>query len=142
MYFLNGLLIFYLLLLCPLDGFAKPHKWVDEKGCLSGDCQDGVGTYFLAEGRRYMGEFKDGLFHGQGIVAFPDGKEYLGGFKNGIPHGQGILTDSDGKTYAGEFRNGKLYGQATFIETDGTIHKAGKPVPKNPISMEKRDVHH
>ena len=32
MYLLNGLLIFCLLLFCPLDGFAKMYKWVDENG--------------------------------------------------------------------------------------------------------------
>ncbi len=32
MYFLNGFLIFCLLLFCPLDGFAKIYKWVDKNG--------------------------------------------------------------------------------------------------------------
>ena len=32
MYLLNGLLIFCLLLFCPLDGFAKLYKWVDKDG--------------------------------------------------------------------------------------------------------------
>ena len=32
MYVLNGFLILYLLLFCPLDGFSKIHKWVDKDG--------------------------------------------------------------------------------------------------------------
>ena len=32
MYFLNGFLVFCLLLFCPLDGFAKMYKWVDKDG--------------------------------------------------------------------------------------------------------------
>ncbi len=147
MYLLNGFLILCLLLFSSLDGFAKVYKWVDKngqthiadkkvlEGCLRGDCINGTGTYFLADGQRYTGEFENGKFHGQGIATFPDGSEYMGGFKNGIPHGQGILTDSDGRRYVGEFKDGKFDGQGALIDTDGTIRKTGKPLPKNPISV-------
>jgi hypothetical protein len=150
MYFLNGFLVLCLLLLSPLDGFAKVYKWVDEKGhihltdkkalkgCLRGDCMNGVGAFYLVDGTRYKGEFKDGIPHGQGIWIFPDGKEYMGGFKNGKFHGIGVMTGSDGRKYAGKFRNGEMYGQGTLIDTDGTFHKKGKPVPENPISAISR----
>ena len=46
--------------------------------------------------KKYVGEWKDGKFHGQGTYTFPNGRKYLGEFKNGKRHGQGTLTSPDG----------------------------------------------
>ena len=70
MYILNTLLMLFLLLAYAPDVYAKLYKWVDENGqvhiedkkvhtgCISGDCQNGIGTFFLPNGKRYKGEFK------------------------------------------------------------------------------------
>ena len=42
----------------------------------------------------YVGEFKDGKFHGQGTLTLPNGDKYLGAFKSGKKHGKGILTST------------------------------------------------
>jgi len=41
---------------------------------------------------KYVGEFKDGLRHGQGTLTLIDGSKYVGEFKDGRRHGQGTYT--------------------------------------------------
>lgn len=48
-------------------------------------------------GREYVGEYKDGLYHGQGTLIWANGDKYVGEFKEGLQHGQGTLTLADGK---------------------------------------------
>ena len=40
---------------------------------------------------------------------FSGGQKYVGEFKDGKYHGQGIFTTSDGKKAEGEFRSGEFY---------------------------------
>ena len=42
-----------------------------QKGCISGNCEDGFGTYLYSDGDKYIGKFKDGLFNG-GCADQPD----------------------------------------------------------------------
>ena len=39
---------------------------------------------------QYQGDWKDGIFHGRGILIFANKDQYMGQFKNGKPCGQGI----------------------------------------------------
>ena len=57
--------------------------------------------------KEYIGEYKDGLYHGQGTWTHPDGDKYEGEFKDGLSHGQGTYTYADGKKYVGEFKDNK-----------------------------------
>lgn len=59
--------------------------------CISGDCQNGVGTY-----------------------VFSDGSIYEGNFKSGKPNGKGVLTKTDKSTDAGEFSLGTLLNGQRF----------------------------
>ena len=54
---------------------------------------------------------REGKAHGQDIVTWPDGRRYEGEFLNGLPHGQGVMSSPDGKRIEGEFRNGKPRGR-------------------------------
>ena len=40
------------------------------------------------DGKKYMGEFKDGIKNGQGTFTLPNGEKYVGEFKDGLPNGQ------------------------------------------------------
>ena len=42
--------------------------------CIQGDCNNGYGTYTYADGRQYVGEFKDGKAHVQGTWTYEDGR--------------------------------------------------------------------
>ena len=77
------------------------------QGCIKGNCTNGQGTYTFANGRKYVGERKDGKKNGQGTLTFADGDKYVGEFKNGLKNGQGTYTYPDGQKYVGEWKDGK-----------------------------------
>ena len=60
----------------------------------------------------YVGKYKDGKRHGQGIYTWSNGDKYVGDFKNGKPEGIGNLTASDGEKYVGKWKNGNFHGHA------------------------------
>jgi len=86
--------------------------------CVQGDCLNGQGTVVLPDGRRYVGEFNNGIRTGRGLMIFPDGTKYLGDWKNDKPHGQGTLSAVGKFEYAGEFANGVREGQGTLETVD------------------------
>ena len=86
----------------------------DNSGCVSGDCKNGQGTFTFPDGRKYIGEFKDGRSNGQGTSTFPNGSKYVGEFKDGRSNGQGTFTFPNGTKYVGEFKDGKQNGQGTL----------------------------
>jgi hypothetical protein len=49
------------------------------------------------------------LYHGQGTYSLKDGSKYVGEFNDGMKHGQGILTTADGK------RSGSIWENGNFI---------------------------
>ena len=82
----------------------------------------GQGTFTFPNGQKYVGEFKYDKSNGQGTFTFPNGQKYIGGFKNGKYHGQGNLTFPDGEKYIGEFKDGKYHGQGTLTFPSGEKH--------------------
>jgi len=71
-----------------------------------------------ANGNKYVGEWKNGKYHGQGTFTFPSGEKHVGKWKNQLPNGQGVHTYTDGRIEEGIFENGK------FLDTK-------KPSPTN-----------
>ena len=86
------------LLFCNV-GFAE---------CVEGDCINGQGTYTLASGGKYIGEFKDNKYHGKGTTTLTSGEKYVGEYKDGKYHGQGTYTFTDGEKYVGEWKDGNF----------------------------------
>jgi len=60
-------------------------------------------------GRKYVGEWKDGKRHGKGIMTHPEGAQYIGQWKEGVPNGEGIETWPNGIKYIGKFENRLKY---------------------------------
>ena len=70
---------------------------------------------------KFKGDVVMGRPHGVGTMVSPDGNKYVGEWINGLFHGQGIYTvASDGNSYIGEFRIGYLWN-GIIKEKDGTI---------------------
>ena len=69
---------------------------------------DCFGTYTYASGSKYVGEWKNGEKHGQGIFTFVDGNKYVGQFKDEKYNGQGIFTFVDGRVKAGIWDKGEF----------------------------------
>ena len=87
--------------------------------CVQGDCLNGQGTVMMPDGRKYVGEFKDGVRVGQGLMTFPDGTKYIGNWQHDKPHGRGKLSSAGKYDYVGEFKNGVRHGQGTLETVDG-----------------------
>lgn len=117
--------------------------------CIEGNCKNGQGTYTWTDGAKYVGEFKDGKWNGEGtfttsmgtyVGGWKDnnkdglgtltwvsgefaGDKYVGEFKDDKKHGQGIYTWASGSKYAGKFKDGQLYKQGTWTYEDGRVEK-------------------
>ena len=46
--------------------------------CIEGDCINGRGSIIHEDGRKYTGEFKNGIIDGTGIFHHADGSVYEG----------------------------------------------------------------
>ena len=98
-------------------------------------------------GYKYVGEWKDDKFHGQGTYIFlPESKwagdKYVGQWIDGQMHGEGtyvygIESKWAGDKYVGQWKNGKYNGQGTYTSKktgtklegewkDGKMHGQGK----------------
>ena len=63
------------------------------------------GTLTFADGRKYVGDFKNRFFNGQGSFIMYDVKHYVGEFKNDSPNGQGTIQEGiwkDGECISGD----------------------------------------
>lgn len=76
--------------------------------CISGDCNNGKGTYVYGDDTKYIGSFKDGKAHGEGICYYSSGDKYVGEWANHAFNGQGTLTKKDGNIFKGIWQRGKL----------------------------------
>ncbi len=101
-------------MLSAVDAWALP-KCPDDPNAVWSNC---IGTHDY-DGMKYIGEFKDDHFNGQGTLVYPDGAKYVGEFMNGKFNGQGTFTFPNGEKYAGGFRDNDRIGHATLTFNNG-----------------------
>ena len=92
-------------------------------GCTAGDCEDGYGTYIWPSGNKYVGEWVDGMMHGQGIYTTQDGDKYVGENYENMFQGQGTYYYIDGGVYVGEWKDDERHGEGKMTHADGTIEE-------------------
>jgi len=63
---------------------------------------------------RYEGYFKNDKFEGKGIMYYKDNERYVGDFKNDKFEGKGIMYYKDGDRYEGDFKNNKYEGKGIY----------------------------
>ena len=75
--------------------------------CIEGNCINGYGTFVEANGDKYVGEFRNSIFHGQGTYTSESGfiVKYVGEYKYGFRDGQGTSTNKFGGTENGIWNN-------------------------------------
>ena len=112
-----------LVLTAGLAGGVSASDLPDCVGDRYGTWNNCFGTYTWPDGNKYVGEWKDGDFNGQGARTYPNGDKYVGGFKDNKKNGRGTFTYADGATYVGEFKDDKFDGQGTYTSTDRTIRE-------------------
>lgn len=84
--------------------------------CLSGNCENGRGTYRYPDGSEYSGDFRSAKMHGQGTYVYAGrGEKYVGEWRNGVINGRGTYYYRSGNRYDGEWRNGRKQGQGTYL---------------------------
>ena len=67
----------------------------------------------------YKGEWKNGNFHGKGILKEAWGAIYVGDFKNNLANGYGRQEDPDGSWFEGEVKNDELNGKGIWVSRRG-----------------------
>lgn len=114
--------------------------------CVSGNCQNGTGTYrysgnvtytgrfvngqregngkmSLTNGNVYEGQFQKGRMQGEGTMTYANGDRYVGPWNNDQPNGKGkYFFKNGGERYEGFFVNGKFEGQGTMRYPDGAYY--------------------
>ncbi|XP_061189160.1 alsin-like isoform X2 [Saccostrea echinata] len=79
------------------------------------------------KGATYSGYWMTGKIHGFGEMKWADGRKYIGNFKEGLQHGHGklILKQDDGseRTQEGYWRDGLLHGLAKVRYSNGDIYE-------------------
>ena len=96
-----------------------------DRGCTTGDCENGKGRFIFDNGDKYIGEFKNSLPHGRGAYYNKNGSTYKGPFTEGKRQGYGTFTWTNGEKYIGEYFNNNRHGEGIYIFADG-IQQKGK----------------
>jgi hypothetical protein len=59
------------------------------EGCVTGNCDNGFGSYIYADGRRIYGRFSNNTVNDYVICYYPDGQKYIGEWENNKRNGFG-----------------------------------------------------
>jgi hypothetical protein len=70
-------------------------------------------------GRKYIGQFKNGKREGYGIMFFPDGGRYEGNWDNDLANGKGIEYYRNGDRYEGEYVKDEEDGEGVYYYSNG-----------------------
>jgi hypothetical protein len=73
--------------------------------------------------RRYVGDFKNAMRHGQGSFTWANGDVYEGDWKEDVCDGRGVLITANGDKYEGEFKMGVKEGQGRKVWTNGDVYE-------------------
>jgi hypothetical protein len=85
----------------------------------------GFGILTIHTGSKYTGEFKNNVYNGQGTFIWADGRKYVGAYINGKRNGQGIMTYADGSNYVGEWKDGLRAGRGIIYMSNGSTASDG-----------------
>ncbi|HND88992.1 MAG TPA: caspase family protein, partial [Saprospiraceae bacterium] len=82
--------------------------------CISGNCQNGTGTYRYSTKVSYTGRFVDGQRQGKGKITMQNGDVYEGMFLRNRMAGEGTMTYANGDRYAGQWSNDQRHGKGKY----------------------------
>ena len=71
------------------------------------------------DGTKYVGEWRNGLMNGTGILEMWTHERYEGKFIGGLRNGRGRCDYPNGQIYIGRWKDGKPHGKGEFINADG-----------------------
>ena len=81
-------------------------------------------NFYNDNGEKYIGELKEGLKNGKGVLFYEKNNEfkrikYEGDFENNMMHGKGIMYWINGNRYEGEYKKGRVEGKGIMYYSDG-----------------------
>ena len=93
-------------------------------GELKNGLKDGKGILYYnkndkAKRKKYEGYFKNDKREGKGILFWINGEKYEGESKNGKREGNGIMYYPNGDRYQGEYKNDKKEGKGIYYYKNG-----------------------
>ena len=100
------------------QNYDNGDQYVGQTKLLSGK-RHGQGTYTWADGRVYVGQYKDGKRHGQGTMTYKNKSKYVGEWKDNKRHGLGAAYAPSGK---------KLEDMLAIFENNDFVKKYVEPV--------------
>jgi len=109
-----------------LNGFGRETFPDGEflEGTWGDNALNGQGMKRWADGRVYKGAFRDSLPEGNGLMTYPTGGgHYIGAWKEGQRHGQGVMMYGDKSKYAGLWFKDKRNGVGIIHYADGSQYK-------------------
>ena len=102
-------------------------------GCIVGDCTNGRGTYIFKDGiAKYVGDFRNGMPHGDGVIYYANGERYVGHWAEGNFDGEGTLFFSDSSEVSGFWKAGTYLGE-TLPEPEETLATTDTLVDYNAV---------
>ena len=114
--------------------FTLPSYASDLPPCPKGTYHNCFGAKTSPTGNKYVGEFKNNKYHGNGTYTFVEGDKdkYVGEFKNGKYHGKGTYTWADGVVKSGIWADGKFtiedFAEESFIVGKAPKEKTAKEI--------------
>ena len=87
----------------------------------------------LENGEYYIGEFKNDLRNGKGILYYSNGNiQYEGDWINDNAEGNGKYIWENGQYYIGQYKNGLKHGKGTIFYSNGNIKYEGDWINDKP----------
>lgn len=93
------------------------------RGPMINGLAEGFGSAIFVDGRKYIGEWKEGEPHGQGMMVWYGGETYQGKFVKGEYEGLGLAKNPDGSQYYGLWKNSQPNGEGKYTSSDGVEWK-------------------
>ena len=85
---MKKLLLFFISAVMLLSMDLSAYKKGPRGKCVQGDCKNGTGTKVWPDGKKYMGEWKNGKRNGTGTMVYTDGRVEKGRWINGKYQGE------------------------------------------------------
>jgi len=93
--------------------------------------------YYQKEKKKYVGHWKDNLYHGQGTIFYADGSRFEGNFVEGDKHGPGKYVDVEGDEFDEEWEHGHL--DKRLLQSSPKHHDDVSPYLKNDRSTSLKE---
>ena len=103
------------------DGSRYVGEWKRQENHQ--DRPHGIGTCFYLDGRRFEGNWENGIPNGEGTLHFPNGKAHGGIWDNGTLTEKKSEIFVNGDIYIGEFKDGFADGEGMLTKAKEKFYK-------------------